>query len=147
METGLKRRFIYTESPPIVEIYYGTGTTTTVTSSYILSTFSTTTGNVGSPTGRLYTFGSVYSYRYFAIPDLPNLGYRVIQIIYLPDNVTTIDMQPSTSFYSYSQLSPEPPSQPILYGKLDINGSTYRLYRSAAKFSAYLNQFKVYSFY
>ena len=127
-------------------IYYGTGTTTTVTSSYILSTFSTTTGNVGSPTGRLYTFGSTYGYRYFAIPDLPNLGSRVIQTVFLTDDTTTIDMQPSTSFYSYSQLSPEPPSQPVLYGKLDISGVTYRLYRSATKFSESLNQFKVYSF-
>jgi hypothetical protein len=145
---SLKRRFIYTESPITDVFYYGTGTTTGVTASYILSTFSTATGNVGSPTGREYTFGVTFNtYRYWAIPDLPNTGERVIKSLTLPDSVTVIGLQPGENYYySYYQYDPTPPSQSIQYGKIDINGIVYRLYRTTLKYTSSRTQFKVFSF-
>lgn len=135
---SLKRRFIYTESPIIDVFYYGTGTTTGVTASYILSTFSTATGNVGSPTGREYTFGPTFgTYRYWAIPDISNDGNRVIGNVTLTDDVTIVGLEPSQmSYYSYYQLNPNPPSQTIKYAKIDINGVMYRLYRTTYKYGS-----------
>ena len=149
METGLKRRFIYTESIPIVDIYYGTGTTTGVTASYILSYFATTTGNVGSLTGRQYIFGNGFlTYRYWAIPDLPNTGDRVIGNVTLPDGITIVGMEPSqVSFYSYYQSNPSPPSQTIKYNRFELSpGVWYRLYRTTYQYGSSTTQLKVYSF-
>ena len=147
---SLKRRFIYTEGPPIVpivDIYYGTGTTTGVTSSDIITKFSTATGFIGSPAGRTYTFGPTFgTYRYWAIPDLPNTGERVVSNCKLIDDITVVGLEPSQiDFYSYYQIDPTPPSQTIKYGKLDINGITYRLYRTSFKYGSSTTQLKIYS--
>ena len=145
---SLKRRFIYTETPLVAAIYYGTGTTTTVSSFYILSTFATATGTIGTPTGRLYTFGTAFgTYRYWAIPDLPNTGERVVSMAKYADGITVLGMQPPEPFYSYYQQNPTPASQSIQYGKLDINGVIYRLYRTASRYGASNNRFLIYSFY
>lgn len=147
---SLKRRFIYTESPTSDVFYYGTGTTTGVTASYILSTFSTATGYVGSLTGRPYTFGTTFgTYRYWAIPDVPDgaeYGYKIIAAAKYSDGNTTLVMQPPQTFYSYYQDNPQPAIQSIQYGKLDINGVTFRLYRTTVKYNSANIQFLIYSF-
>jgi len=147
---SLKRRFIYTESPILVDIYYGTGTTTTVTSDTIISTFSTESGLIGLPYssgGRVYTFGVAFNtYRFWAIPDLPNTGDRVVNMAKLIDGSTVLAMQPAEPFYSYYQLDPTPSGQMISYGKMIINNVIYRLYRTTYKFSSSNTQFRIYSF-
>jgi len=150
---SLKRRFIYTESPILVDIYYGTGTTTTVTSDTIISTFSTESGLIGLPYssgGRVYTFGVAFNtYRFWAIPDVPSgitYGNKIISRSVFPDNSTVLAMQPAEPFYSYYQSDPTPSGQMISYGKMTINGIIYRLYRTSYKFSSSNIQFLIYSF-
>ena len=120
-------------------IYYGISTETTVTAEYILANFTKTTGFVGSPTGRKYTFGPTFgTYRYWAIPDVPNTGERVIGEVTLNDaSHTNMGMEPSQmSYYQYYQLNPNPPLQTIKYAKIDINGIVYRLYRTTYRYGS-----------
>ena len=148
MMESLKRRFIYTEAPAVVDIYYGTGTTELVTADYILSTFSTETGFIGSPPlsgGRLYSFGSVYSFRFWVILDLPNNGDRVMMEAKYSNGSTILGMQPANPWYGNKQIDPEP-FQTIKYGKMQINGIEYRIYRTATKYSISNLQFRIYSY-
>jgi hypothetical protein len=134
---------IYLHIPPeIVEIYYGVNSLPTVTEETITTTFSTETGYIGSSNGRLYTFPGGYNYKYWCIPDSPNDGYRVVEVIKNGSGiVTTLAYD---SYYQYYQLNPTP-QQSISYGKLDINGTTYRIYRTIIKSSLNYEQY-VYSF-
>ena len=131
----------------LADVYYGISTDTQVTADYILTNFTKTTGPVGTPTGKQYTFGDTFNtYRFWAIPDLPNTGERVIANLTTSDGLAVIGLQPGGTFYTYYQNNPTPPSQSIQYGKLDINGITYRLYRTTLKYTSTTTQFRVYSF-
>ena len=144
---GNQVTFTTTTSAAGEVIYYGISADEIVSAEYILANFTKATGPVGSPTGRLFTFALTFNtYRFWAIQDFPNTGDRVIGAVKFPFG-EVVFMQPESPFYSYYQLDPEPSSQPIQYGKLDINGIKYRLYRTALAFSSSTNQFKVYSFY
>ena len=115
--------------PVITEIYYGVWSGQTVTDSIILSTFSTLSGFVGSPlpTPRIYNFPAGYNYKYWCIPDIPNNGNRVISLI---TNGLTNTVLANDPYYSFYQINPNYTSQPISYGKININGFTYRIYRT-----------------
>ena len=132
---------IYFKPSVLIDIYYGTNSNAIVTENIIKTTFLTATGYVGSPTGRLYTFPSGYSYKYWCIPDMPNTGERVINEISngVVNTVLAYDI-----FYSYYQLNPTP-GQSITYGKINIDGITYRVYRTITKTSTSLEQY-VFSF-
>jgi hypothetical protein len=146
METGLKRRFIYTEATPTI-IYYGVSSATTVNESIILSSFTGITGNVGTPTGRYYKFESVQKYKYWCIPDVSGIanGDKVINYIkHLEDDQALVFAY--NSFYSNIQTDPDQTDiQEVNYGLLNINGIPYRLYRDVSNSSSY-TEFNVYSF-
>ena len=129
-----------TSVPVSVDIYYGVSSNSTVTESEILSNFSTASGYVGSSDGRLYTFDSGYYYKYWAIQDLPNEGYRVINKLE-NNNIKVILVY--DSYYKYYQINPTP-IQSITYGKINIKGVFYRIYRTLIKTS--LTNYYVYSF-
>jgi len=126
---------------PIVDIYYGVSSLPIVTEDIIKATFLTATGYTGSVNGRLYTFTGGYNYKYWCIPDEPNAGNRVIEQIKSGENNTTLIYD---SWYKYYQSNPSPP-QSISYGKLRINGTYYRVYRTIIKSSLNYEQY-VYSF-
>jgi len=121
----------------LVDIYYGVSTKTRVTENDVRSTFLTATGYIGSPTGRLYVFPTGYNYKYWCIPDIPNEGERVVNQI---TNGTTNTILVYDSYYRYYQTNPTP-LQSITYGKMSINGVTYRIYRTITKTSAHNEQY------
>ncbi len=126
----------------MVDIYYGINPAKWVNENIIKSTFLTATGYVGSPTGRLYTFPTGYSYKYWCIPDFSNDGNRVIERVTNGSTSTTLVYDPID--YKYYQTNPNP-SQSIPYGKININGIPYRIYRTILKSSSNNEQY-VYSF-
>jgi hypothetical protein len=145
---SLKRRFVYTESPPIVDIYYGTGTTAqlidgsfgVVDANFITTTFARASGYIGSPTGRHYTFGLGFGYYYWAIPDEPSgstSGYRVVRYAKWTDG-NDLGMIPSCvcvpEFYYKLQEDPTVGPQLIYYGYVNIYGVRYRLYRTSESY-------------
>jgi len=139
---SIKRRFIYTESPDI--IYYGKvsgGTTFMPTAAYIKANFSQAFGEVGGPypNPKQYSFNlNVGEYVYFVWKDLPSgstYGYRAINIV---RNDALARIAPIyNSVYKYSQTSPSatpvPPdsTQPQIFGKINIDGIIYRVFKSA----------------
>lgn len=128
--------------PVITDIYYGVWSGQTVTDSIILSTFSTDIGFVGSTIGRVYNFSIGYYYKYWCISDMPNNSDRLIGLITngLVNTVLAYDL-----YYNNYQLSPSPTlGQSITYGKININGFTYRIYRTKLRSSQ--NEYIVYSF-
>jgi len=124
-----------------VDIYYGVSSNTRIDEDIVKNTFFIELGFIGSPSGRLYTFPEGYYYKYWCIPDVPNSGERVVN--YITDGVINTIMA-YDSYYNWYQLDPTP-TQSITYGKLDINGVVYRIYRTISKTSSYLDQY-VYSF-
>lgn len=128
--------------PPIVEdIYYGTSSSAIVTESYIKTNFLTADGFIGSPTGRYYIFQTGYSYKFWCIPDSPNDGNRVVKEIAYGSTTTVLAYN---YYYVYYQTDPTP-SPSITYGKININGVSYRIYRTITKASTNNEQY-VYSF-
>jgi len=125
----------------IIDIFYGVSSSTRVTESTILSTFSRDVGYVGLPQGRLYTFPAGYSYKYWCIPDFSNDGDRVIKEI---NDTSGINVLAYDSYYRYYQTNPTP-IQSVTYGKITINNIPYRIYRTISKTSAY-PEYYVYSF-
>lgn len=125
----------------LVDIYYGISSSSRVSSDYIKSNFLTTTGNIGDLSGRSYIFPTGFSYKYWCIPDEPNIGTRVISEI---NNGTTTTILAYDSYYKYYQTDPTPITS-ITYGKIIIDGTVYRIYRTIAKTSSYIEQY-VYSF-
>lgn len=123
----------------LVDIYYGKSSTTTVTESFVKSNFLTETGYVGSIDGRYYNFPTGYSYKYWCIPDLPNNSNRVIY------NVTNGITNTVFAYDAYYQYYQNDPYASITYGKLSIDGTIYRVYRTITKTSSYNEQY-VYSF-
>ena len=117
-----------TTTTTVPVFYYGVSSDTTVTPDFVLSTFMTATGNVGSAntgfkTGRMYDFdGSMAYYKYWCIADLPDSGERIIKDIWDDNNRTTTSYD--ASFYSYYQSSPNP--YVITYGKMYINSEIGR---------------------
>lgn len=132
-----------TTTSVFVDIYFGISSKTRITESDILSTFSIAHGNVGSPSGRIYTFSTGYSYKYWCIPLNPNIGERVINYVIRP-NDPTYTLFAYDSYYRYYQINPTP-SQSVTYGIIEINGNWYRIYRTILK-SSVNNNFLVYSF-
>lgn len=129
--------------PVIIDIYYGVWSGQTVTENIILSTFNTDYGLVGAlePDGRLYSFLSGYYYKYWCIPDMPNDSNRVIGLISngIVNTVLAYDL-----YYNYYQYPAPNLGQSITYGKININGFTYRIYRTKIRSSQ--NEYVVYSF-
>ena len=149
METGLKRRFIYTETPSTPDIYYGKvagGTIFMPTAAYIKANFNTASGEVGGlyPNPKQYTFNlNVGEYVYFVWKDLPSgstYGYRAINLV---RNVAGTRLSPmyNATVYKYKQdlpsVTPVPPdaAQQQYYGKIDIDGITYRVFKSGGVYS------------
>lgn len=133
--------WVYFKAPILIDIFYGTSSTSTVTESFIKTNFLTATGNVGSSTGRYYIFPTGYTYKYWCIPDLPNTGSRVIKEIAYGATTTVLAYD---SYYKYYQTDPTP-SPSITYGKISINGFSYRIYRTITKASTNNEQY-VYCF-
>jgi len=125
---------------PSVDVYYGISSNTRVDENIIKNNFISSSGYVGSIGGKLYTFDSGYSYKYWCIPDLPNNGDRVINYITDGSIITVIAYD---SYYNWYQIDPTP-TQSVTYGKIIIDGFTYRIYRTISK-SSNINQY-VYSF-
>jgi len=127
----------------LFDIYYGTSSNPIVTESIITSTFSKGVGYVGSPEGKLYIFIPGYSYKYWCIPDLSNDGDKVIKEIM---NGTANVILVYDTYYKYYQLNPTSPMQYVTYGKIMINGTQYRIYRTIIKSSSSDPEYYVYSF-
>jgi len=147
METGLKRRFIYTESPIVPDIYYGKvagGTTFMPTASYIKSNFNTSSGEVGGPypTPKQYNFNTTPGqYVYFVYKDLPSgstYGNRAINLVRVPGGTGLSQVSPvGNSVYKYQQQYPPTTQIPDAssaqsqsYGKINIDGIIYRVWKS-----------------
>jgi hypothetical protein len=146
---ALNRILFNPEESPSDIIYYGKvsgGTTWMPTSSYIKSNFSTTTGNVGGayPSPKQYIFdANLGKHIYLIWPDLPSgstYGYRAINLV----RNTTSEGSPSqvdpiyNIVYQYTQIdplttavSPYILAQTQTYGKIDIDGIIYRVWKSA----------------
>ena len=134
--------FIYVSGPLLLtDVYYGISSNLRINESIITSSFSKGIGNVGTIDGRLYSFPTGYSYKYWCIPDI-NDGEKIInQIINNSKNIILA----YDSYYKYYQLNPEPTNkQSITYGKINIEGNAYRIYRTLAK--TVNTEFYVYSF-
>lgn len=131
-----------TTTSVFVDIYFGISSKTRITESDILSTFSIAHGNVGSPSGRIYTFSTGYSYKYWCIPLNPNIGERIIRYATNGDLTNTIFAY--DDYYNNYQINPTP-SQSVNYGIIEINGFQYRIYRTRLKSSANL-EYYVYSY-
>jgi len=117
-------------------VYYGVSENAVVSESEVLLNFYTTSGEVGSLSGKKYTMDAGYYYKYWLIPDLPNEGSRVINKITNLENYVILAY---TQYYRYYQENPFPDEQQsITYGKITINGIVYRIYRSITKSSLQL---------
>lgn len=124
-----------------IDIYYGVSSNSRVTESEISSMFLRASGYVGSIDGRVYNFTSGYSYKYWCIPDWSNDGDKVIRQILNNSEITVLAYD---SYYNNYQINPTP-VQSMVYGKVVINGVTYRIYRTILKSSSY-TEYYVYSF-
>ena len=150
--TGVIRRtdddLIYFEADSTpVEIYYGKstkGTLATLTEEIILTTFSQSTGNVGSPSGRTYTFTTpITAYFYWLVlitpglndvqtatgPNIPNDGAKVIDYVLDISDEFPIAFYARSNEFDYRQMDPHYSSQVVNYGIKVIRGSYYRAYR------------------
>ena len=126
-----------------VDFYWGIYSGSTVTEDVVTSLLTAGSGYVGDPTGKLYTFPTGYSYKYWCIPDLPNTGERVISRVTNMFDIDNILVYSAT--YNNYQLNPTPFTQSITYAKLLINGIEYRIYRTKTKTTTDITQY-VYSF-
>jgi len=134
-------KLVFFRHPDVIDVYYGVSSDPTVIESYIKSNFLTKTGNVGNTSGRTYIFSTGYTYKYWCIQDIPNLGSRVISSV---RNGSTPTVLAYDYYYLYYQEDPTP-TTPITYGKITIDGFIYRIYRTIAKTSLHNVQY-VYSF-
>ena len=127
-------------------IYYGVSTMSVVDESYILSNFSSSNQNVGTPEGKYYIFPSEYTYKYWCIPDVTGItnGYKLI------NNITsgTVNDTPLayTSYYNKYQVDPMYNTGNVItyHSPIMINGLPYRIYRTKAISSVF--EYYVYSF-
>ena len=162
METGLKRRFIYTESPIVPDIYYGkvaTGGSFMPTAAYIKANFSQASGEVGGPypTPKQYKFNTTPGlYVYFVYKDLPSgstYGNRAINAVRVPGGTGTSQVAGYGvgSVYKYKQTDPPTTQLPDAstffvqyYGKIDIDGVIYRVWKSGlANVNPILNVYNI----
>lgn len=122
--------------PQLSDIYYGNSIYPQVTEDIILTTFSYAPGYVGTLAGTHYMFAPVYSYKYWCIPDYPNDGNNGEKLIEHIASTETGDYITVyyDSYYHFYQINPTPITS-ITYGKIDIAGTTYRVYRTWVKYS------------
>lgn len=137
---------VYFKLHNAIPIYYGSNSLPHVTESIITSTFLTSIGYVGSLAGNHYIFPSEYAYKYWCIPDYANDGSNGEKLI---DHITSVGatytvLAWDSSYYKYFQTNPTPAIS-VTYGKIEIFGEIYRIYRSQIKTSSYSEQI-VYSF-
>lgn len=132
---------VYLRFVGLFDIYYGVSSLPFLTVDTIINNFSKTSGNVGSVSGRAYTFTGGYNYKYWLIPDGYNVGERVIERA-VNDGVRVTFAY--DSFYQYYQTNPTP-SISVTYGIISIYGTPYRVYRTLVKSSLNYEQV-VYSF-
>jgi hypothetical protein len=125
-----------------VDIYYGSSDLNEVTDDYILSNFSTASGDIGYTTGRIYTFDSTSdkSYKFLTVLDLPASPIVI-------DNPNQEWKRSTTE--SRSDIS-KCESDGTVIGMepvkiLSINGVTYKLYRTTLKYDNSI-KLKVYSY-
>lgn len=147
----LNQVYFRPEDPIILaDIYYGKvsgGTSYMPTASYILANFNTASGNVGGPypTPKQYTLynGIFGEYVYFCWKDLPSgltYGYRAINLV---RNVAGTKISPyGSNPYNNQQLLPTttvvPPEtlpQSENYGKINIGGVVYRIWKSGGAYN------------
>lgn len=144
---------VYFEGPidePLVDIYYGASSKTPETNPSLteddVKQFTKLTGKIGSmPAPREYTLNNTFGvqYQYWAIPDLPyNDGTRVVNLLIknsiisflwaeqpvrkqqlTPDTIAQVKIEGGTEV-----------RQDIYYFLMNINGVSYRLYRTDSTF-------------
>lgn len=146
---SIKRRFIYTEETPTVDIYYGKvsgGTSNFIpTAEYIKANFNTASGDVGGsyPNPKQYNFNTLNGYYvYFVFKDLPSgstYGSRAINAVRIPGETgyNQVSGYGGGPVYKYKQLEPPTTQLPdastafvVYYGKINIDGIIYRVWKS-----------------
>jgi hypothetical protein len=145
---SLKRRFIYTESPLIPDIYYGkvTGATSFMpTAAYIKANFNTSSGEVGGlwPNPKQYNFNTLNGqYVYFIHKDDPSgstQGSRAINAVRVPNGTgySQVSCYGGGPVYKFPQSYPPTNQLPdaavafvVYYGKILIDGIWYRVWKS-----------------